>query len=193
MNVQPKRLTPEQFLAWAETQPKEAGSFELWDGVVIEKHGAAGTMNAERSQHWRMKFELAVALRQAIRAAKFDAHVVVDGASVRLPGGRMCEPDVLIYIGPRIARDVMVVENPVIVCEILSPSTATFDLSSKRNGYFALPSVAHYLVGDPDEPALIHHRRDGNGIITSRHINRATKLQLDPPGIVVDLDEVLEL
>jgi Uma2 family endonuclease len=194
MNSQFKHpVTAETFLAWAEAQPKEAGRFEFWDGQIIEKHGPAGSMNAERSQHWRMKFELAVALRMAIRSAGIAAHVALDGASVRLPGGRLAEPDVLVYLGPRVARDVLVVENPVIVCEILSPSTATFDLTGKREGYFARPSVQHYVVGDPDAMQVLHYARTG-GLLAAPSVirDRAVLLRLDPPGLTVDLDEVLE-
>jgi CHAD domain-containing protein len=39
MIVLPKhKMTADEFLAWAETLPKEAGKFELWDGEVIVKH-----------------------------------------------------------------------------------------------------------------------------------------------------------
>ena len=34
-----REMTLDEFLAWSETVPKEAGRFELWDGRVVEKHG----------------------------------------------------------------------------------------------------------------------------------------------------------
>ncbi len=49
------KMTADEFLVWAESLPKEAGKFELWDGEVIVKHGPAGQQNAERSQHWEVK------------------------------------------------------------------------------------------------------------------------------------------
>ena len=194
MTALPKHaMTVEEFLVWSEAQPKEAGRFELWDGYVIEKRGAAGSMNAERSQHWTMKLELAIALREAIKTSSMEAHVAIDGASVQLPSGRICEPDVLVYLGPKVPRDVLIVPNPVIVCEVLSPSTAKFDLSTKLEGYFALSSVQHYIVGDPDKPLLIHHARAAGMVLqTQITSDRRSKLTLEPPGLVVHLDEVLE-
>jgi len=202
MNALTKQMSADEFLAWAEAQPKEAGRFELIHGRIVEKQGPAGTMNAERSQHWRMKFELALAVRAAVKAAGIGAHVVIDGASVRVPGpapgGRMFEPDVLVYLGPRVARDTLVVENPIIVAEILSPSTAQLDLAAKVDGYFAIPSVEHYLIGDPDAMLLIHHARGpadasgGTALLTRVHRDRAVPLVLNPPGLTVSLDEVLE-
>lgn len=190
----PDRLmTFEEFLAWAETVPKEAGRFELWDGRVISKRGPAGSMNAERSQHWEMKAALFAALRDAIKSAGVEAHAAIEGPTVKLPAtGRGVEPDVLVYLGAKVPRDVLVVPEPVIVCEVLSPSTAKHDTSAKLEGYFALASIEHYIVADPDKPMLIVHSRTGDGTLATRLISDATAtLRLDPPGLSVALAEVL--
>ncbi len=46
-------------------------------------------------------------------------------------------------------RGVLEVPNPLIVVEVLSPSTQSFDLGGKLQGYFALPSLRHYIILDP--------------------------------------------
>lgn len=190
----PDRLmTFEEFLAWAETVPKEAGRFELWDGRVIPKRGPAGSMNAECSQHWEMKLAMAVALREAIKAAGIEAHVAADGPTVKLsPSGRSVEPDVLVYLGAKVPRDALIVPEPIIVCEVLSPSTAKHDTSAKLEGYFTLASIQHYIVADPDKPMLIVHSRMAEGTLATRLLSDpAATLRLDPPGLVVSLSEVL--
>ncbi|MCH9807615.1 MAG: Uma2 family endonuclease [Alphaproteobacteria bacterium] len=186
------KLTVEEFLAWAEVQPKEAGRFELWDGQVIQTRGAAGTMNSERANHWKRKAALYRALYQAFATARLKGDVVIDGASVKLPNNRAVEPDVLIYLGPEVPGDALVVPEPIIVCEVLSPSTAKHDTSTKLEGYFELPSIQHYLIVDPDKPLLIHHTRAEGDTLRTRIISDAAHpLQLDPPGLSVDLTEVL--
>lgn len=194
MNALPRhKMTVEEFLAWSEAQPKEAGRFELWDGEVIVKHGAAGDMNAERSQHWALKAALYRALYAAFRASKLTGDVVVDGASVPMPNNRYAEPDVLVYLGPKVPRDTIVIPEPVIICEVLSPATARMDLSLKVDGYFSLPSVQHYIIADPDKPLLIHHARGQGTMLQTRIINDAsTALKMDPPGLAVDLAEIFE-
>lgn len=187
-----RRLTVDEFLAWYEALPKEAGRFELWDGRIVEKHGGAGSMNAERVAHARMKARLARALEDALTRRGLEGEVLLDGVQVRLPGRRNAEPDVIVYLGPLVAGDALVIEEPVIVCEVLSPTTAKHDMSTKLEGYFTLPSVQHYILGDPDEPLLIVHSRGEGGTLTTRLIaDPSTRLLLDPPGIDVDLSEVL--
>jgi hypothetical protein len=78
MIVLPKhKMTADEFLAWAEALPKEAGKFELWDGDVIVKHGPAGQMNAERSQHWDVKGAAYRALHDAIRRAGLEHRALI--------------------------------------------------------------------------------------------------------------------
>lgn len=186
-------MTFEEFLAWAETVPKEAGRFELWDGRVIAKRGPAGSMNAERAKHWKMKAAIYRALHDAVSASGLEAHAVPEGATVRIETqSRGVEPDALVYLGPEVAPDALVVPEPVIVCEVLSPSTAKHDMSAKLEGYFELPSVQHYIIADPDRPMLIVHSRTGGGTLSTRLVSDpAETLRLDPPGLSVSLAEVL--
>jgi len=184
------KMTVEEFLAWAEKLPKEAGKFELWDGEVIVKHGPAGQMNAERSQHWEVKGAVYRALHDAIKRAGLPCFAALDGASVRFANDKLVEPDVLVYCGEKVPRDVLEVPDPLIVVEVLSPGAGSFDLGVKLQGYFSLPSVHHYLVVDPDRPLLIHHKR-GTGDAIETRIAGGPTLRLDPPGLDVDLAEIL--
>jgi Uma2 family endonuclease len=184
------KMTADEFLAWAEALPKEAGKFELWDGEVIVKHGPVGQQNAERSQHWEVKGAAYRALHDAIKRAGLPCFAAVDGASVRFADDKLVEPDVLVYCGEKVPRGTIEVPDPMIIVEVLSPSTGTMDTGVKLQGYFGLPSVQHYLVIDPDRPLLIHHRC-GTGDAIETRIVTGPSLRLDPPGLDVDLAEVL--
>jgi Uma2 family endonuclease len=184
-------MTVEEFLRWYEALPKEAGRFELWDGRVVCKEGPAGSMNAERAKHRRVKSLLFVSLRDAIRAAGLKANVEPDGATVIVPGGQSLEPDALVYLGERVDDDSIAVSDPVIVCEVLSPSTARIDMSAKLAAYFTLPSVQHYLIADPDKPLIIVHSRGAGDALSTRLVtDSADALKLDPPGLDLDLSEI---
>ncbi len=69
--------------------------------------------------------------------------------------------------------------------EVLSPSTAARDQSVKLAGYFALPSVMHYLLLSPEQRMVVHHKR-GQGDLIETRILREGALRLDPPGIEVE-------
>lgn len=185
------KMTADEFLAWSESLPKEAGRYELWDGEVIVKRGPAGFENAERAQHWKVKGAIYRALYDAVRQAGVPCHVAVEGPSVRIASNRLVEPDALVYCGPEVPRWMLEVSNPGIVVEVLSPTTKRMDMGDKLRGYFTLPSLHHYLVIDPDPALLIHHER-GNGDAPETCIVTGPRIQLDPPGLDVDLTEVLQ-
>jgi Uma2 family endonuclease len=184
------KMTAEEFLAWAEGLPKEAGRFELWDGEVIVKRGPSGFENAERAQHWKVKGAIYRALHDAVVRAGLPCFAVLDGASVRLAEDRLVEPDALVYCGAEVPPSFLEVSNPVVVVGVLSPTTRRFDLGDKLQGYFSVPSLHHYLVIDPERGRPVRYKR-GCGDIIELHLINGPRLGLDPPGLDVDLAEGL--
>jgi len=174
-----KRMGAEEFLAWAEGVP---GRYELVDGEIFAQA-------AERVAHARVKGEVFVALRDAIRASGVPCQALPDGVAVRVDARTVFEPDAQVYCGPELPDDALLVENPVVVVEVISPSTGRNDALGKFEGYFRLPSVMHYLIVDPNKPLVIHHARgDGETILT--RIFRSGVVGLDPPGLSLDLTQI---
>ena len=79
----------------------------------------------------------------------------------------------------------MEIPIPVVVVEVLSPSTAADDHGVKLDGYFSLPSVEHYLIVDPDRRVMIHHKRGADAIET--RILRDGVVRLEPPGLEAEV------
>ena len=104
-----------------------------------------------------------------------------NGMAVRIDGHTAFEPDALVVCPPPADLNTMEIPNPIIVVEVLSPSTAADDHGVKLDGYFSLPSVAHYLILDADRRVMIHHRRAQAGAIETR-VLREGMVVLDPPG-----------
>jgi hypothetical protein len=63
-----------------------------------------------------------------------------------------------VYGGPEMADGDIIAPNPLIVAEVLSPSSVKRDMSEKLAGYFRAPTIAQYLIADPDDRRLIHYR-----------------------------------
>jgi Uma2 family endonuclease len=81
------------------------------------------------------------------------------------------------------------VPTPIIVVEVLSPSTAGDDHGPKLTGYFSLPSVTHYLILDADRRVAIHHKRGVGDVIETRILSEGI-LRLDPPGLEIPIVEL---
>jgi Uma2 family endonuclease len=146
-------------------------------------------MSPERARHGEVKFNVQAALLAGIRRAGLPCHMLPDGMTVRIDDSTAHEPDALVYCGLKLPDSALEVPNPIIVVEVLSPSTRRIDASLKLAGYFRVPSVAHYLIVDPDEPLIIHHARSNNNTILTS-IVREGAITLDPPRLDLALVDV---
>jgi Uma2 family endonuclease len=179
MNVALQRaMTVEEYLAWSDGQ-SERQRTELINGRIV-------IMPAERLIHTTIKANAFLALRQAVRAAGVPCQALPDGPGVRIDEHTVYEPDALVYCGEPPSPTAMLIPNPVILVEVLSPTTGHHDTSAKLIGYFKLPSVAHYLVLDPENRSVTHYTRAGTpNLLTSG------ALRLDPPGLDLTVENLL--
>ena len=159
------------FLPWAEGRD---GRWELRDGRPV-------MMSPERAAHALTKLSAQIALKEGVQRAGLPCRVFPDGMTVRIAARTAFEPDALVVCPPPTDLNTMEIPNPVIVVEVLSPSTAADDHGVKLDGYFSLGSVNHYLILDPDRRDMIHHRRAHAGTIETR-VLRDGMVVLDPPG-----------
>jgi Uma2 family endonuclease len=174
----PKRMTAEEFVEWAMRRP-EGERYELVAGEVI-------AMAPERVQHIRAKTAAWRLLSDAVARADLACEALGDGASLRIDDHTVYEPDALIRCGEPIDPDAVVVADPLVVVEVLSPTSDRRDGQEKLEDYFRLPSVRHYLVVNPLKRSVVHHARGDDETIVTR-IHRDGELQLDPPGLTVEL------
>jgi Uma2 family endonuclease len=112
-----------------------------------------------------------------------------DGMTVRVDETTAYEPDALVYCGTKLSASDVEVPAPIIVVEVLSPSTRRIDASAKLADYFRVPSVAHYLIVDPNKPLVLHHARGSGDTVLTRIVTRGT-IELDPPGLAVALADI---
>lgn len=172
------KMTADEFIAWAMEQP-EGERYELADGWVV-------SMAPERARHARVKGRVFRRLAEAVEAAGLPCEVFPDGMAVTVDADTIYEPDALVRCGEPLDGDAVRVVDPVIVVEVLSPSTRGVDLGDKLAGYFRIPSLQHYLIIKPGSPVVIHHARGTDGDIVTRLV-REMPLRFDAPKMVVDL------
>jgi Uma2 family endonuclease len=176
MNVALRRaMTVDEYLAWSDSQ-SERQRTELINGQIVAKA-------VERLTHNRVKGQVYMALRQAVAAANLPCEVMTDGVAVRIDDHTAYEPDALVRCGNELPGEMMFVPDPMIVVEVLSPTTAHSDTSAKLIGYFKVPSVIHYLVVDPDDRTVTRYTRNGTPSLLN-----GGELRLDPPGIYLAVE-----
>jgi Uma2 family endonuclease len=136
----------------SETAPER---WEWRNGNVYCKSGADPEHN---SICVNVGAELRARLRgSAYRTFTSNQRVKVSADSPYLyPDGSVaCDPDFTVVNGLRTLL------NPVLIVEVLSPSSARDDKGTKFMQYQTIPSLTEYLLVDSSEIAELHYRKDG--------------------------------
>ncbi len=173
----PRPMTVEAFLAWEEGQELK----HEFDGVrVIAMVG--GTL-----AHARLQRNLTLAIGGRLRGHRCEflgSELKIRTATgIRYPDGMVtCT---------RGANDDKLCADPVVLFEVLSPSTAGTDRITKNREYAAIPSVQRYVMLEQDRIAATVFSRAGDDWIGHVLADEAD-LAMPEIGISLPLPELYE-
>lgn len=98
-------------------------------------------------------------------------------------------PDVTVVCGPRrtAAVDDQALTNPVLLVEVLSPSTAAYDRGEKFEHYQRIESLREYVLVSPDRPRVERYCRIGDGTWSYVAAGSGDRVRLDSLDIELDV------
>ena len=171
-------MTLAEFLAWEERQPLRY-EFDGF-GPVARVGGTAG--------HARIQRNLAIALGGRLRGkpCEFygsDLKMQVAEGHIRYPDGAV--------VCSKVDRAATLVDSPVIVFEVLSPSTARIDRIVKAREYQATASVRRYVMLEQDGFGATVYARQGDGWTHEILVGDAI-LALPEIGVELPLSELYD-
>lgn len=148
-----RKMEVADYLEWEARQELK---HEYIDGEIIEMSG--GTL-----KHSRIKVNIMLALASAIDSSEFE--ILDSDMCVRVTPTRYVYPDFSIVRGePRLEDErELTLLNPILVIEVTSPSSLSYDRVDKLGYYLDLPSVEAYLIFDQDRPRADLHTRADEG------------------------------
>jgi len=113
-----------------------------------------------------VKIAVLLALREGVNRAGLPCTIYTDGMTVVVDRQHSREPDAAVQCGDQPDPDALILDAPLIVVEVVSPSTERDDTGAKLIEYFSVVSVPLYQIVNPEKRVVVHHRRDGNEIRT---------------------------
>jgi Uma2 family endonuclease len=145
--TQPK-LTLEAYLAWENEQPER---HEFHQGEVFAMVGA-------RRAHGRVVSNLNRRFSEAPDGSP--CQVFTEGMKVQIGEDTVLYPDVFVTCDKADLATDMIFRAPMLVVEVLSPSTQAYDRSAKFALYRRIPALQEYILVDP-EPRRVEAFRRG--------------------------------
>lgn len=89
-----------------------------------------------------------------------DYKISVEAVKVKNPAGNFFYPDVMVcHPNPKKYFS----EQPILLVEVLSESTRTYDLTDKFIQYKQIPTLYYYLCVEPEQQVVIFYFKDADG------------------------------
>lgn len=103
---------------------------------------------------------------------------------------RFYYPDLIVRCGERLPGDTLVLTDPCLLVEVLSPSTRAVDRRDKRPAYQRIAALRTYLIVDQARRLVERYWRDDSGVWQFAVLVGHGTIPLDCPAATLTLDDV---
>ncbi len=158
---------------------------ELSDVKHEYLNGMAHAMAGGTLGHSRTARNITLALGNRLRGKR--CHVFTSDAAVHLSKDqdeRFYYPDAVVTCGP-FDPSARSINAPVVIFEVLSPTTARTDRTEKKDAYLACDSMQHYVLVEPETVEVTVYSRESSG--WTKTVYNETDDILTLTGIEVEL------
>ncbi len=169
----------DEFLAWDATQ-------SIRRELV---HGEVFAMAAAEDRHNIATMNFVMALRQHLkggpcRTYMLDMKLRVDALT------SIFYPDVMVTCSPQDRANRLVKREPVLVIEVLSPSTAAYDRGDKFVSYRQIASLREYVLVDLDTRRTDVYRKGDEGLWVLHPFGPVDAVTLASVDLVMTADQL---
>lgn len=151
-----------RFMSVEEYLELDAGSdirYEYLDGYAYPLTNDPTNLAGGSPAHARVAANLIAILENALADANSNCYVYTSDARVQLTEDQYLYPDVSVACGE---EETSSIQNPILIIEVLSPSTELRDRGSKLKSYRTCSSVEEYmLVGSQYKSIEVYRREKG--------------------------------
>lgn len=156
MTVLPgRKYTIEEYIALDKNSEER---FEYFSGNVFAMGG--GSPN-----HARISLNVCSSISRQLRGR--DCEAFSSEMRIKVPAAFPYRyPNASVVCGEPVFDEILgqiMLVNPVLIVEVLSPSTAAYDLGEKFTAYQSIDSFREYLLISQDRPHVIQHIRQPEG------------------------------
>ncbi|MDR2012874.1 MAG: Uma2 family endonuclease [Rhodanobacter sp.] len=179
-------MTAKEFLAWEAAQTER---HDFVDGEVFAMAGA-------EARHNTVSLNVAVALHQHLSDTPcntFMSDMKVAAADDRT----FFYPDVTVTCSEVDIESPLVTREPTLIVEVLSPSTAAYDLGAKFAHYRQIPALREIAFIDLDARRTDVYRKGADGLWVLHSFDAQADVQfasvdltITAAALFVDVDEV---
>lgn len=185
MSAIPKtKLTPQEYL---EFERKSEIKHEYFNGEIFAMSGA-------KRRHNVIAWNIGGELRQKLKGNNCEAYP--SDMRVFIPEtGLYTYPDLVVVCDDPVFQDNVfdTLLNPVLLIEVLSETTESYDRGKKFQHYRSIESLQEYVLVSQDEARIEKYVKQGDGFwILSEAVGLDSEIKFDSIDCVIALSEVYD-
>ncbi len=182
MQTATKKYTREEYLALEEMSNEK---HEFYQGEIFAMVG--GTF-----RHSAIGLNITTALKIKLRGKS--CQPTNSDMCVGTPSGLLTYPDASVFCGKlELSDNQRVLLNPVMIVEVLSPSTRHYDRGDKFTLYRSILTFCDYLLVDSEKVYIEHFRKiENNEWILHEYTDLSEKIYFNSINESLELKEIYE-
>ena len=176
-------ISPQQYLEW---ERKAETKSEYVNGQIYAMAGVS-------RQHDSIASNIGAELRFHLKGRPCESHTSDMRVQVE-DTGKYAYPDVSVVCGEAQFEDeeVDTLLNPIILFEILSPSTEAYDRGGKFAHYRRIPTLQEYVMVAQNQPLVEHYARQGEKWTLTEYRGFEATLELPSIQCRIPLTEIYD-
>jgi Uma2 family endonuclease len=172
-----------------------ADEYLAFERAAIEKHeyfsGQIVAMSGASRRHGKIATSLLTQIAQKVRESGCDVY----GSDMRVgtpDRTSFAYPDISVVCGEEKFEDsgLDILLNPILLIEILSPSTEALDRGDKFKRYREIPSLHEYVLVSQSQPSVEIFRRTTDGWLLHAIESIELSATFDSVGVTLPLSEI---
>lgn len=178
------KITPEEYL---QVERQSETKHEYFGGEIFAMAGAS-------RKHCKLSANLMRIIGNTLHQTKCNVYANDFRVKVK-ETGLYTYPDVIITCGKEILEDQVkdTLLNPLIIIEILSPSTESYDRGKKFSHYRQIESLQNYVLVSQDEPHIeLFERQINHQWILSEKVGLENSIEIPAINYLLPLVEVYD-
>ena len=184
------------FAEYMEHERLSEAKHDLIDGVMVPvwpvRDAKGEPVSGATSTHNTISANITIELGIALRGTR--CRVLTSNQKIYINNRTGYYPDVTVVCGELRLAFVEALQNPVLIVEVLSPSTERRDRTTKWGHYQAIESLQHYALIDQYKPLVTWYERGENGAwLAPRTVGALTdtwRFVLNQTPVAISLREV---
>ena len=164
---------------WAAFEETKTRKHELRNGEFVEMAGAT-------YEHNRVSANLLIEIGKMLPD---NCEVMGSDQKVYIENTNGLYPDIVVVCGTPEIGIASALRNPLLIVEVLSPSTSGDDRGEKFEKYRTRPTFAHYILVEQNRPSVEYFAKNENGlwVLAAEHHALDETLSLVIGGTAVSL------